>query len=96
VAWTQGGHDYTVTSGRTARGRLTWTDTNAVATADAVERAPLDAPAFSGFGVDRAHIRRAMVAWLRTLVPAADQGRTTLSPELVKDLRAHGYFGAGQ
>jgi hypothetical protein len=38
-----------------------------------------------------------MVAWLGTLSPVADTGGAVpMSPQLLQDMRAHGYFGAGQ
>lgn len=97
VAFTAATQRYTVVSGRTATGRLTYTGVAATSPAlpAVLETAALDGPGFTATGtVDRAAVRTAMVAWLRSLAPAPADTLHQLPAPMLKEMRAHGYFEA--
>lgn len=97
VAFTESTQRYTVVSGRTREGRLTYSGVAATSPAlpDLLETAALDGPGFTATGtVDRAAVRTAMVGWLRSLAPAPADTLHRLPSPLEKEMRAHGYFEA--
>ena len=99
VAWTQATQRYTLVSGRTGTGRLSYTGVQAKssALADLIEVARLDGPGFTSSGtVDRAALRTEMVSWLRSLSPAAAEKKLATPPELLRTMRSHGYFEANK